>query len=189
MQKLWIGITPDIIVLHLWPVKMSCPLIELYLLIGCQNIMELSLSIPRVLLHWVSLVSLDLFLYHVCYQRAKSWYGGVWTEIQRHLVQGNSSGHSEQRSQIEVGGKRNALGYIESSFKRAHSVKTDRNYPCGDQHDQREHQMIQLNRTTIWTYFSQYIYKYMALKLWSLKCFEQYILKIIRLVLPMVGLE
>ncbi len=33
--------------------------------------------------------------------------------------------------------------------------------------------MIQLNRTTIWKNFPQYISKYMALKIWSLKYFEQ----------------
>ena len=33
--------------------------------------------------------------------------------------------------------------------------------------------MIRLNRTTIWKDFSQYISKYMALKVWSPKCFEQ----------------
>ncbi len=33
--------------------------------------------------------------------------------------------------------------------------------------------MIQLNRTTIWKDFSQYISKYMALKIWYLKYFEQ----------------
>ncbi len=33
--------------------------------------------------------------------------------------------------------------------------------------------MIQLNRTTIWNDFSQYISKYMALKIWSLKYFEK----------------
>ena len=33
--------------------------------------------------------------------------------------------------------------------------------------------MIQLNRTTIWKDFSQYISKYMALKIYSLKYFEQ----------------
>ncbi len=32
---------------------------------------------------------------------------------------------------------------------------------------------IQLNRTTIWKNFSQCISKYMALKIWSLKYFEQ----------------
>ena len=33
--------------------------------------------------------------------------------------------------------------------------------------------MIQLNRTTIWKDFSQYVFKYMALKVCSLKYFEQ----------------
>ncbi len=41
--------------------------------------------------------------------------------------------------------------------------------------------MIRLNRTTIWKGFPQYIsitkYKIMALKVWSFKCFKQYIIK------------
>ncbi len=71
-------------------------------------------------------------------------------------------GHDRNGSDTLVFGGNSPLGYVKNKVLLFFSVTTALSST-----------MIRLNRTIIWKDFSQYISKYMALKVWSLKCFEQ----------------